>query len=163
MARTKVDTKELRRLLKESNVRVNQKIARATGELAIALMKDRIAKGLSPIQGKNRFPGYKDTKKYPGRVKEDFPDKRNRPVNLRLSGRFLKQLRVISATSLGKVIIGFSDDYGKTLEKGHREGASGQRERPIIPEPSEELAKSIQLAILRIYEQAVRKFLKSRS
>lgn len=162
MAKVTVKLDEVKRLLKESNVRVNQEVAAATRLLIVNLMKDRIAKGLSPIEGRNRFPAYKDTKKYPGKVKKLYPNKRNRPVNLYLSGDFLKQLRVISASATGRIVIGFTSKYGRTLEQGHREGANGQRERPIIPEGSEELAKSIRLAILKLYEQAVRKFLKSR-
>lgn len=162
MAKTTVKLEEVRKLLENANVRVNQQVSAATGQLVVELMKDRIAKGISPIEGKPRFPGYKDTKKYPGGVKRKFPDKRNRPVNLRLSGKFLSDLRVISASAAGRIVIGFTSKYGKTLEQGHREGANGQRERPIIPEESEELAKSIRLAILKLYEQAVRKFLKSR-
>jgi hypothetical protein len=164
MAKVRVELKEIKKLLNDSNLKVNTKVAAATGDLIVKLMLEKIAKGLSPIEGKPRFPGYKDPKKYPGskQVKEDFPDKRNRPVNLTLSGKFLSGLKSKVSPVRGQITIGFFDAYGKTLEQGHREGANGQRERPIIPEPSEDLAKSIRLAILRLYEAAIRNYLRGR-
>lgn len=162
MARVTVKLDEVKRLLKEANLSVNQKVTKATGDLIVAAMKERIAKGLSPIEGKDRFPGYKDTKKYPASEKKNFPDKRNRPVNLFLSGKFLSQLRATVSPVRGQITVGFTQTYGKKLEKGHREGANGQKQRPIIPESGEQLAKSIRLSILKLYEQAVRNYLKSR-
>lgn len=102
----------------------------------IKSMKKVIAKGISPITGRSaRFPGYKNPKKgYPTSVRHRFPAKKRRPVNLKLSGKFLKKLKF--RVGVGKkafIDIGFFDKYGKTLEEGHREGAGGQPERPIIP------------------------------
>lgn len=162
MAKAKVKLTEVEKLLKEASVRVNRLVYQETGYLIVKMMKDRIAKGLSPIEQQGRFPGYKDPKKYPAKVKGKFPSKRTRPVNLYLSGLFLSKLTSRVSPAKGQITIGFFDSYGRKLEQGHREGANGQPSRPIIPESSEALAKSIRLAILKLYEQAVRKYLSSR-
>jgi hypothetical protein len=85
---------------------------------------------------------------YPFSVQDEFPDKKPRPVNLRLSGKFLSKLKY-QVKSKNVVEVGFFDQYGKDLEDGHREGTNGQLERPIIPQEGEKFVNSIRLAILK--------------
>lgn len=162
MARVKIRLKQVESLLKEAERTINQKAAKEIAKTIIVEMKELIEDGKSPIAGRGRFPAYKDTKKYPGRVKKKFPDKKNRPVNLRLSGKFLSQLKETISPVQKRITIGFSSGYGRKLESGHRDGVKGQPKRPIIPGEGEQLAKSIQAVILKLYEQAVRKYLRSR-
>jgi len=162
MAKTKIDVRDLKKMLDSASDAVTKDAADAVGDLTVALMKDRISKGLSPIEGRGRFERYKNPKSYPDKVREEFPDKRRRPVNLKLSGKFLDALKSKSSPSGNKITIGFFDSYGRKLEQGHRDGANGQPERPVIPEGGELLAKSIRLSIIRLFEQSVRKYLKQR-
>lgn len=132
------------------------------GNGVIAEMRLLISKGISPIKGAGRFPAYKwagvkflarksGTKKkqadrqfqskYPYSVQDEFPQKKERPVNLTLSGEFLNNLIV---KVKNKVIeIGFFEAPWTKYEQGHREGSNGQPPRPIIPISGEEFSPSI--------------------
>lgn len=106
------------------------------GSALIIAMKASIKRGLSPIQSAGRFPAYKNPSKYPGKFHRKRFGKRPRPVNLHLSGDFLKDLQVIKVIPKTKepiIRIGFKTRLSKKKEQGHREGAKGQRKRPIIP------------------------------
>lgn len=89
-------------------------------KIEIEIRRD-ISAGKSPVKGVGRFAKYigpslssglrGKTKKaveksfYPGSVRGKYPDKKNRPVNLRLSGDYLKKLK--NRTFAGIVEIGF--------------------------------------------------------
>lgn len=103
---------------------------------------------------------------YPYSVRGKFPDKRPRPVNLLLSGEFLAALehRVVGIAGQYSVEIGFFEDSDKDRktgvhpaikEQGHREGANGQPERPIIPIGREDFQISIQKAIIKIVDEVI--------
>lgn len=187
------------------------------GDAVVKAMLDLISKGISPIQGKGRFPPYKaaalrqalkkertainralrDNQKalfrfrrmnqrqllaaqkeanrkdlgrsglgYPFSVQDEFPNKRPRPVNLFLSGAFLEALQAHVTGVAGDYGIevgffpGWTDQNGveaATKEQGHREGANGQAERPIIPIGTEDFAITIQNAIWGIIEEEIDK------
>lgn len=136
------------------------------GESMIEVMKDQIAKGISPIDGWGRFPAYKwvaragqlmknrrllknkqarrslrksakllKETKYPASVRKKFPNKRERPVNLFLSGNFLDAIEA-RASAVGLFIGIYKQPYVK-YEEGHRtggvSGVNDQPKRPIIP------------------------------
>jgi len=116
------------------------------GKNMVKAMKRLIAKGIFPIRGggwPKRFPRYKranDPRGYPNTVKRRFPSKRKRPVNLKLSGAFMKDLghKVLQGGKRGKNIrieIGYDKAESILKEKGHREGANSQPKRPTIPNP----------------------------
>lgn len=69
---------------------------------------------------------------YPFNVLKDFPNKRLRPVNLFLSGKFLKSLQ--SVFRANTITLRFNTKLSKDKELGHREGANGQPKRPILPD-----------------------------
>lgn len=109
-------------------------------------MLQRISRGVSPINGKGRFPAYKNPENYPDRVRDRFPSKRRRPVNLRLSGEFLKNLDVrvrVTGSRTTELKIGFFDKESIDKERGHRNGANGQPKRPIIPQGNETFVKEM--------------------
>ena len=115
-------------------------------------MREMISKGISPIQGKGRFPAYKDPSKYPGKQKAP------RPVNLELSGDFLKSLYAKGKTGKNPQIeIGYPPDQA-LKEKGHRDGANGQKKRPTIPERNEKFAVSIVNDLIDDMSNAVNKY-----
>ena len=124
------------------------------GASIVAEMKDRISSGISPITGK-RFPGYKKPKKYPGSRKPA------RPVNLFLTGQFLRSLKYrIRTGKIPVVTIFFSNKLAQLKEQGHREGANSQRKRPIIPAGSESFTDSILLSMRRVLRKVIDKDLK---
>lgn len=90
--------------------------------------------------------------------------KKPRPVNLKLHGDFLKALRAEVTGTAGDygIEIGFfpgsRDRKGVEAylkEQGHREGANGQPERPIIPVGTEDFAQTVQEVIWGIIEEAM--------
>lgn len=126
-------------------------------------MLDFIARGISPILGKGRFPAYKhaasrDKSKYPFSARKNYPSKRQRPVNLFLSGDFLNSL--IAKKAPGKKLsieIGFRrGSLSAKKESGHRGGVNGQPSRPIIPSESEEFNVTIKQIIVKMLRDAVR-------
>jgi hypothetical protein len=120
--------------------------ARQMGEDTVDEMKKSIAVGTSPIQGNGKFPAYKNPKKYPGGVKKRFPGKRERPVNLYLSGEFLDALisKVVKTRFGYGASVGYEGSKQNKKEQGHREGANGQPERPTIPQGGELFTTRIQ-------------------
>lgn len=117
-------------------------------------MKDLISKGISPVKQIGRMPAYKKPESYPDRMRRKFPAKRRRPVNLLLSGEFLKDLTfIVKRDSVQKVRFGFFQQKSILKERGHREGAGGQPKRPIIPNENEQFSKNLMIrfreAILR--------------
>lgn len=142
---------------------VNSATKRAAGKAGVTEMQELISGGVSPIKGRGRFPGYK--KSYKDRIRRgggDFSSKSIRPVNLRLSGKFLKSLNFKELRN--GISIGF---YGQEAsrsakkESGHRFGTNRQRKRPIIPRGSENLAASVSDKISQVLEKAIVQKIKS--
>ena len=157
--KVKIDLREIEQTIKliPSSIKT-----RSVADFVKEKMLDLISKGISPIEGQGRFPGYKNPKEgYPATVKTSFGSKRPRPVNLTLSGKFLRRL---IARPKGKftVEIGFFDKYGKDLEQGHREGTNGQLKRPIIPQTGERFVNSIRLGMIKMIREAVQEFINAR-
>lgn len=152
----KIDVSGLERALRKISASVTKREIEQIGDAAITAMKSDIASGLSPVRGRGRFPGYKRASQggYPYTVKSKYPSKRERPVNLSLSGDFLDSLRSKAiaqrsdsdGTTYG-LEIGLSDPLSRLKEQGHREGANGQPSRPIIPTSAEGFSQSIQAVI----------------
>lgn len=157
----RVDFREARKkieaAIKNASKALKRKDLQDIGNMVIADMKSMISKGTSPIRGRGRFPGYKDSSKYPAKINKNYPDKRPRPVNLKLSGDFLDELEAQPATA--KVYVGFWDSLSKKKESGHREGVGGQPSRPIIPSKNEEFALSITKKVEREFEKKVDEYL----
>lgn len=141
--------KRLQELLKELKKPVDQATANAAGKATVAAMKQLIARGVSPIKGNGRFPGYKNPDKYPGGKKP------NRPVNLKDTGQFLYSLTYDPVASKNgfDTVIYYDGKEANDKETGHREGANGQRERPTIPLRGESFSETIRIAFSKIYRQ----------
>lgn len=155
MAKAKINLKPLQDKIKDLNKSVTLKANQAIKEEFKKKFLNLISKGISPIEGNGRFPAYKDKKKYPGKKKPP------RPVNLKLSGKFLRGFKVV-LKSINIIEYGFFSKYGDDLESGHREGQNKQAKRPTIPKSNEKLAKSLELLILKIYRQYVNEYLRKK-
>jgi len=140
--------------------RIPQSEIRQIGDLIIDEMLDRILRGQSPIQGKNRFPKYKNPLKYPGNRKPKTP------VNLWLTGQFLKSLKatpIAGGGALERLInINLDNRLARLKEEGHRIGQNGQPERPIIPIGSEKFQPRILIKAKKAYIELVKDYLKRR-
>jgi len=125
------------------------------GNLVVGEMKSMISKGISPIRGEGRFPRYKFQGvpgKYPATVKKKFPTKKDRPVNLKLSGKMLKALvfKLKTGARMPTLRIGYFVKQAIVKESGHRDGVNDQPMRATIPiDGKEEFAVRIQRVIDR--------------
>ena len=147
--KAKVNMKNLENLIKELPRKSALKANREIQKEFKSKFLNMISKGISTIEGNGRFPAYKDKNKYPGGKKKP------RPVNLYLSGKFLRSFNVVlKKTNL--IEYRFLSTYGSNLEQGHRNGQKKQPKSQIIPIGQEKLAKTLELLILKIYKNAVR-------
>lgn len=123
----------------------------AAARRCVDAMKAMIAKGVSPISG-SRFPAYKNPDRYPGDLKA------HTPVNLKLTGKFLDDLRgeVVTSPELG-VRFWFRTKKSELKERGHREGERGQPKRPILPEGNERFAQSLRAAFSKEFKRLLEK------
>lgn len=157
--------RELERKRFEINSKINQSDLREIGTSGRDKMLQLIKRGISPIANWGRFAEYKwagkvkqiqaefgkkaskkkvgsiKSSKYPYSKMEEFPNKKVRPVNLTLSGKFLANLLV--KTRDRRISIGFFEERYEKMEEGHREGANTQPKRPVIPTDREQLNASV--------------------
>lgn len=100
-------------------------------------------------------------KKYPYSVQKEYPDKKPRPVNLKLSGDFLKSLdsEVVGQGTNFDLKIGFFDNLSVKKEQGHREQQNGQGYRPIIPIRGESFSEKIMRLIVKMFKTQQKKHL----
>lgn len=139
MAKTKDALAQLKKEFRKqaSFSRLSKRTLDDVGDEVIRGMKEFIAKGRSPITGRV-FKKYKNPKKYPGPsggyIKRKYPDKKDGPVNLKLSGEFLDSLTFRSKRGKNAaIIIRFNRRKSEKKEDGHRKGVNKQPKRPIIP------------------------------
>lgn len=128
------------------------------GETVVKEMKEMIASGISPIEGKGKFPRYKDPKKYPGSKKSKSP------VDLRLKGDFLESLtHDEKPASFGYNTEIHYSQKEEIKERGHRAGANGQPSRPTLPTRSgEDFAVRIRQKFISIMRERIFDVLKGR-
>lgn len=167
----------LKKKLEQLKAPIDRATAMQLGKALVDEMLDLISKGISTVEGTGRMPAYKAQAKsnalrkagnkagakaaktgYPYSVKYKYPDKRDRPVNLKLSGDFLKDLRFLMDSDrfgfFPKIGYGSSKSWDKEL--GHAEGYNGQPKRPTIPDNQQKFAQRIQRLISSIYKKRIR-------
>lgn len=157
----RVDTKassRVKKKLKDLGEGLSRSKAKELGEIVVSEMLTFIGAGRSPIAGKGKFPKYKNPKRYPGKRKP------HSPVNLELTGQFLKSLdsRVIKSGKGYGVEVGYTNDLAADKERGHREGAKGQPKRPTIPKGKQKFARPIQSIISEIMLEHIEEIKKRR-
>lgn len=165
---TKFNTRALKSFVKRLNDvprAFRKEDAEKLGNEVITEMKDMISKGTSPIKGVGRFPEYKHAGvpgKYPASVRYKYPDKRDRPVNLSLSGKMLRALkrRTYQAKWGFGFEIGYFDPEEAKKERGHAAGVKGQPKRPTIPVGGREFAEKIQRLVNRRFREAISRAVK---
>lgn len=106
-------------------------------------IKSLISKGISPVKGFGRFEAYKAQARktkgkssqagrgYPYSVMKKYPDKKVRPVNLKLTGDMLNAL--VWEIFAGKIKIGIFDKTQKEKAALHQEGSDSVPQRRFIP------------------------------
>lgn len=151
---TAKDFEFLKEKLKSASKLVKKQDFKEIGQETVAEMKTMISKGISPVRGGGRFPGYKNPEKYPKRVKSKYPAKKDRPVNLKLTGEQLDNLR--SESTDKSFTIKYTGEAADK-EQGHREGVHGQPIRPTIPEENEQFAVSIERNIVKKLTEIITK------
>lgn len=158
-----ITTKRLQRQIAELRDPLRKQDTQKMGREVVLEMKRLIAKGESPITGPgipSKFPAYKNPNRYPGNRKP------HRPVNLKLTGAFLKALgfRSFQISRRWFASVGFDSRKEQRKELGHREGANGQPKRPIIPNPSqgEKFKRKVQNKILEVARMSVRRVVRGR-
>lgn len=155
MAQVTISKKSVDRVLKKLDALqrpLTKKGANQLGGIVVREMKKDISQLKSPIRGKGKFPALKESYKKIKRRK----GKGDKP-NLSLTGQFLKSLTHKSNKLRDgwSTTIKFSNQTAKDKEQGHREGANGQKQRPIIPEGSEGFNKRISAIILAFLNSTI--------
>lgn len=145
-------SKQLQKVLKDSKEPIDKKTADKVGETVTDMMREVIAKGVSPIRGLGKFPRYINPNRYPGNRKSKTP------VNLKLTGDFLDALSFTPVTDkYGYATqIFYSGKSEEMKERGHREGANGQPERPTIPaDKGQQFIRQIEDAYVEILSDRI--------
>ncbi len=152
MARVKVNLKEGRSNIKDFKLKAKRAM-RGTLEKEI---KESIERGVSPVHGKGRFVKYSDTyKEQMGTGK--LRNKKPRPVNLTLTGKLLKSLRVRITNK------GLSISFDNKLADIHnREGAGKSKTvRRMLPtEKGEQFSRSIRVRLTEVLDRVATKIFK---
>jgi len=168
-SRTGDAIKRIKKKLNRLRAPMTSQNADDLAKLVIAEMKDLLNKGISTIKGVGRLPGYKAQQAqkktkggtkvgYPYSVQKKYPGKKDRPVNLYLTGHQHDSITHSKKSDRHGYFpeIGYLDEFAKLKEKGHREGAGGQPKRPTIPPHQQEFAQRILTLINRYYRQIIR-------
>lgn len=154
MARAKDVPRQIQKIVRQEIRKVTLRATRtdlsSMGRLVVREMKSMISKGQSPISGDGRFLAYKPSyKKAIKRGKGPFKTKRPSPVNLKLTGAFLKALtfKLRRGARFPTLRIGFFKKSEILKELGHRKGTNKQHKRPVVPNKKEKFARPIQKII----------------
>jgi hypothetical protein len=171
----KIDGKAVDRLtkkLKSLKAPVSQRDAKQIGKITLKEMKSLIKSGISPIRGIGKMPRYGGSyarqikRKGYVSVKGKKVSKKMRPVNLKLTGAFLSNLkaRVVKVASGFGVSIGYRKRSEQLKERGHREMANNQAFRPTIPQSdqNEEFSVRIQRAVIKVLSEAIKRVSKKK-
>jgi hypothetical protein len=130
--------------------------SRTTAPLMQKMIEDSVRKGISPVKGFGRFKGYsegyKDNMKYSEAVKKY--NKKQRPVNLRLSGDMMRGFHWILRKTGFR--FQFTDKQNDKAKWNSEEGVGAENlRRPILPKRgSSEIFKS---SILNLMNRKMRK------
>lgn len=170
-----IKDRQLKRIAKKigrTDLMITSKEGKQLGEEVVEEIRRITARGLSPIRKEGRFPAYKRAKDkdgYPNNVKNKYPDKKKRPVNLRLSGDFMRNLRAknvkkdrfsFAGFHIVGITIGWKSRKDQLKEEGHREGVNGQPKRPIIPTDDEEFSPKIKKIIVEFFEKRAQRWVR---
>lgn len=137
----------------------NRQLASEIDETIIPMIKESIARGLSPVAGKRMFDKYKNPKKYPADLKQS-----NKP-NLYLSGDMLSAYKTKASKEPNSVSVGIHNDEDQDIRiraKANNNGTEHIPARRFVPWAGEAFTRKITLETKKIFEQALSKALKIR-
>jgi hypothetical protein len=174
MAKTKVTVNlPIRKQLEEiySNANLSK-----VGEFIVEETKEFISKGVSPVLGEGKFEAYSGVRnrtgsgsrkssqsnnRYPYNVRRKHPDKKASPVNLKLTGKMLSELKFRPQKQSVKV--GFFDADMAKRAGTHNEGDPKKfiPRRHFLPTGSgEEFVVSIKRGLLDLFTDILDEILK---
>lgn len=132
------------------------------GDIVIGDMKHHIERGLSPVKGWGRFQGYKaqgakNKKGYPYNVQDEYPDKKVRPVNLKLSGKMQSAIEARPHPKAPGFTIGIFNKEELKKAETHNEGTNPNvPQRKFIPTAKgEEFTPTIMRTIKEVVRDIV--------
>jgi len=165
---SKTTLNRVKRKLESLRSPVDRSTAMTMGSMIEAEMKNQISKGVSTVGNSGRMPAYKAQSRpnkngYPYNTPQfKSGKKKDRPVNLKLTGDFLEALifKVRQVRGSWVTDVGYFKDSEAKKESGHREGVNGQPSRPTIPTKQEGFSQRIQRIISSIYRRHIRELLK---
>ncbi len=149
----KIDASGLNMAMKKLREAIDENVAEEVGEVVVSGMKRLIASGQSPVKGIGRFQRYLNPDKYPAGKKP------NTPVNLLLSGVFIKSLTfdAVSTKTTARTEVYYEGEES-LKELGHRYRQNGQPSRPSLPTiKGERFAATIEKEYLKVYQAAIDK------
>lgn len=148
---------------------VGDKAAKDIAKEVRDLMLQEISRGRGTVSGFAALKRYKDPNRtsppsYAQQIKRGkFPGKSLQPVNLKLSGDFLNDLKVLGRIVGSKLEVSFS--YATSLsqkkERGHATGHNGQPKRPTLPAKGQKFSAVIQDKIRERFLFFVNKLIKA--
>lgn len=137
----------------------NRQLALKVNEVIVPMIKDSIARGLSPVAGKRMLDKYKDPKKYPAKLKQS-----NKP-NLYLSGDMLAEYKAKDGKENLSVTIGIHEDVSPEIKIraiANNNGTEYIKARRFVPWGGESFTRKITLETKNIFAQALSKYLKDK-
>jgi len=168
--KAEVDTKALESIKKKTKQLkkpVTRDFARQIGRVIVKEMKRIIKRGVNPIKGWGKFPAYRGKyrkqiqKKGYVNVDGERVSKKLRPVNLKLTGKFLSTLTSKAEPDKTgfSAVVRYKTDLSEKKEDGHRTGHNEQAERPTIPQKKlrEDFQKSISDKYIRLFNKAIKR------
>lgn len=132
----------------EKKTQYNQQDLSKAARVFEKKIPELISKGISPVKGEGRFKKYSDV--YRDAIKKGrYPGKRQRPVNLKLTGELLNSLKV--ETKQNKIIIRFNNP----LADIHTNQGAGKSKtiRKMLPQDGEVFSDVIFEEIIKILEE----------
>lgn len=153
MAKVRVNLKLFRKQLDELERTIGEVIEQDLKKEVI----DSIERGVSPVKGQGRFDQYSES--YKGIIRRDLSGfgKKNRPVNLKVSGVLLDS--VFTEVKNNKVTIGFKDEL---FDIHNRQGAGKSKvvRRMLPTQTGEEFTRSITLRLRELIERKIKTIFK---
>ncbi len=148
MANFKVKiSKDFAKILRE----VKRKFSVNLPERLKAAIRFEVQEGRSPVRGK-RFEIYSDSyKRAIRRGKYSTYGKRVRPINLKLSGKMMRSIKIRDTAK------GFTLFMSDAKAKYHNEGTGKIPRRPIMPRHNEQFSRRIDKLIEKDLEDIVKR------
>lgn len=157
---------------------IDDPTARNIGDTVITQMKNFIARGQSPVRDQGRFQGYKaqqisggkgrrgneNKQGYPYSVMHRFPNKKVRPVNLKLTGEMLSDLAHKFRFGEQTIELGLFSGKSALKAETHNQGTQEPRisRRPFLPtKDGESFAETIQRDIIAIVKRRISYIIRS--